>query len=369
VADSAKSVEAGAARAAQAGAAQASAAPGGGAEAVRAAPASAAAQRRVPDFFIVGHAKCGTTALYAILRSHPQIYMPDVKEPRFFAPELLSRFREQGAEDSPEPAVNRHRYSLEAYLDLFAAADPEQRAGEASPIYLRSMTAAARIAEVQPHARIIAIVREPASFLRSLHLQNVQNHLESERDFGKALALEGSRREGRNIPPRCHSPEALMYSDHVRYVEQLRRFRDVFGAEQMLVLIYDDFRRDNEASARAVLRLLEVDDTAELEAVETKPLRAVRNPRLHGVRQTLWRARHNPAAAGRLSRTVAALTPEQLRSGTGRSLWRRFVYSDPAPPDEALMLAIRRRFKGEVVALSEYLDRDLVALWGYDRIS
>ena len=29
---------------------------------------------------------------------------------------------------------------------------------------------------------------------------------------------------------------------------------------------------------------------------------------------------------------------------------------------------LRRRFKGEVVALSEYLDRDLVGLWGYDRI-
>jgi hypothetical protein len=30
------------------------------------------------------------------------------------------------------------------------------------------------------------------------------------------------------------------------------------------------------------------------------------------------------------------------------------------------MLALRRRFKGEVQALSEYLDRDLVTLWGYD---
>ncbi len=333
------------------------------------APPHGDSGRRVPDFFIAGHAKCGTTALYAILRSHPQIYMPDVKEPRFFAPELLSRFREQGGGGAGEPAINEHRYSLDAYLDLFAAAGPQQRAGEASPIYLRSTTAAVRIAEVQPDARIIAILREPASFLRSLHLQNVQNHLETERDLGKALELEDSRREGRNIPPRCHSPEALMYSDHVRYVEQLRRFRDVFGAEHVLVLIYDDFRRDNVASAREVLRFLEVDETAELEAVETKPLRAVRNPRLHGVRQTLWRARHNPAAAGRVSRAVVALTPEQLRSGAGRSLWRRFVYSDPTPPKEALMLAIRRRFKGEVMALSDYLDRDLVGLWGYDRIS
>src|ERR1700677_5297873 len=39
---------------------------------------------RVPDFFIVGHPKCGTTALYEMLRSHPEIHMP-AKEPRFFA--------------------------------------------------------------------------------------------------------------------------------------------------------------------------------------------------------------------------------------------------------------------------------------------
>jgi hypothetical protein len=32
------------------------------------------------------------------------------------------------------------------------------------------------------------------------------------------------------------------------------------------------------------------------------------------------------------------------------------------------MVELRRRFKPEVLALSEYLERDLVALWGYDRL-
>jgi len=41
-----------------------------------------ALRSRVPDFFIVGHAKSGTTALYEMLRRHPQIYMPSVKEPQ-----------------------------------------------------------------------------------------------------------------------------------------------------------------------------------------------------------------------------------------------------------------------------------------------
>ena len=37
-------------------------------------------------------------------------------------------------------------------------------------------------------------------------------------------------------------------------------------------------------------------------------------------------------------------------------------------PDEALMLKLRQSYKGEVEALSDYLQRDLVGLWGYDHI-
>ena len=119
-------------------------------------------QRRAPDFFIVGHPKSGTTALYEMLRRHPQIFMPELKEPSFFGSEPAQ---------SPGPGSAGQRDRLEEYLSLFDAAGPDQRFGEATPSYLKSGTAASRIAELQPDARIIAILREPASFLRSLHLQ------------------------------------------------------------------------------------------------------------------------------------------------------------------------------------------------------
>src|SRR5262249_28040678 len=141
---------------------------------------------RVPDFFIVGHPKSGTTALYEMLRGHPQIYMPDAKEPRFFSPEERYRYM-------------RDR-SLDEYLSLFEPARADQRAGEASVFYLWSPTAARRIAEVQPDARIIAILREPASFLRSLHLEFVQGHVEMEKDLRRAIALEHIRRNGEHDP-------------------------------------------------------------------------------------------------------------------------------------------------------------------------
>ncbi|HYM44947.1 MAG TPA: sulfotransferase, partial [Solirubrobacteraceae bacterium] len=207
---------------------------------------------RVPDFFIVGHPKTGTTALYEMLRRHPQVYMPDLKEPSFLAPDQPRRFQRAASGALPG--------TLEDYLALFVPARSDQRVGEASSAYLVSHLAPSRIAEIQPAARIIAILREPASLLRSLHLQLVQGHVETEKDLRKAISLETARREGRRIPPRSPRPEALQYSERVRYVEQLRRYHAVFPREQVLVLVYDDFRRDNEATVRGVLRFLDVDD-------------------------------------------------------------------------------------------------------------
>jgi hypothetical protein len=72
-------------------------------------------RQRVPDFFIVGHAKSGTTALYEMLRRHPQIFMPDGKEPWFFGSDMRPRFQPRRAGALPQ--------TLEEYLALFGSAD------------------------------------------------------------------------------------------------------------------------------------------------------------------------------------------------------------------------------------------------------
>jgi hypothetical protein len=82
---------------------------------------------------------------------------------------------------------------------------------------------------------------------------------------------------------------------------------------------------------------------------------------LHSIsmgRGPLWRG----ARAG-----VKALTTRGVRRGAIGSIQRRVVVAPP-PPDESLMIELRRRFKGEVVALSDYLDLDLLSRWGYDDV-
>jgi hypothetical protein len=259
---------------------------------------------RVPDFFVVGHMKSGTTALYTMLMRHPQLYMPHAKEPWFFADEVrhCQSMRPSGHGWTPR--------SLEEYLSLFEEARPDQLAGEASAIYLSSRTAPERIAEVQPAARIIAMLREPTSFLRSLHLQFLQNYLETQRDLRKALSLEEARRQGRELPRNEYWPGATLYSDHVRYVEQLQRYEAAFPAEQIKVIIYDDFRRDNEATVRTISRFLGVDDSAPISLREANPSVRVRSPRLYDLVHTVAEGRG--AVSRAVNATAKTLAPARL---------------------------------------------------------
>lgn len=312
--------------------------------------------RRLPEFFIVGHPKSGTTALWQALRAHPGIFMPQMKEPVFFATEL------------PRQA---HRYvapsTLDEYLSLFEGAAPGQRVGEASASYLWSRAAASGIAAVQPDPRIIAILREPASFLHSFHLQMVQSHNESEKDFGRALALEDERRAGRRLPARSSWPQLLLYSEQVRYVEQLRRYHEQFGRERVLVLIYDDFRADNPGAVSEVLRFLGVTGDEPVEIGHANPSVRMRSQRLDEALNAVSTG-SGPAAAA-LKSAVKAVVPRRLRRGALRAAQRRLVHAQVEPPDPVLMSEIRRNYRAEVDALAEYLDRDLVRLWGYDRLA
>ncbi len=312
-----------------------------------------------PDFFLVGHPKSGTSALYEMLRSDPQIFMPDLKEPWFFATDLRPRFQ-------PLRAGVRPPETLAEYLALFAPAAPGQLTGEASSSYLLSREAAPQIARARPDARIVAILREPASFLRSLHQQLLFTHVESEKRFARALSLESARLEGRKIPRHSHRPQMLMYSEHVRYVEQLRRYHAVLPRDQVLILIYDDFRADNEQTVRRILRFLGLDDAVPIETVEANPTVRVRSPRLYALAHRLNLGHGVVARASRAM--VGALTPSGSRARALAGLPRRALLGEPRAADGELMLDLRRRFRVEVEALSDYLDRDLVTLWGYDRL-
>jgi Sulfotransferase domain len=199
---------------------------------------------RKPGFFIVGAPRCGTTAMYEYLRLHPQVFMPEHKEPNFFGDDLN----------------HRHGRLTEAdYLRLFRDAAPGQRVGEASTWYLYSRTAAREIRQFTAKARIIVMLRNPVDVMHSLHREMVFYRAEDIDDFASALEAEPDRKLGRRIPRGVRRIETLLYREVVQFADQLERYLATFPSDQVKVLLFDDLRADASSVYAETLRFLDVD--------------------------------------------------------------------------------------------------------------
>jgi hypothetical protein len=115
------------------------------------------------------------------------------------------------------------------------------------------------------------------------------------------------------------------------------------------------------------MRFLEVDDTVSIEQTEANPTVRVRSQRLNILTRSVYKG-SNPISRTAKAAIKAAVPSRQLRRRMLDATQRRVVYADPQPPDASLMIELKRRFKPQVEAASDHLDRDLVALWHYDGI-
>jgi len=289
-----------------------------------------------PCFFVVGAPKCGTTALCNYLNQHPAIFIPDIKEPNFFGKDLSGI---KAARDMNE------------YLSLFRDADT-RISGEGSTWSLYSRTAAREIYEFNPHARIIIMLRNPADVLYSLHNQMLYDgNNEDIEDFGEALRAEADRRKGRRIPKTCKRREALLYSEVVRFADQVERYLSVFGRHGVHIIIYDDFKADSLASYREVLRFLRVDDSFVPEIKVINPSKHVRSRMLRKFYKDppVW-----------TSAIARVLFPQGLRKGIRAGLQNLNTQSVQRPPmDYEIRRKLNAMFSGEVAKLSDILVRDL----------
>lgn len=197
-----------------------------------------------PNFFIVGAPKCGTTALYEYLRPHPNIFMPTVKEPHFFAKDL-----------GTYPFIK----TLEDYTRLFADSTAQHwRVGEASVYYLRSTTAIANIHDFNPDAKIIAMFRNPVEMLHSLHSQLLYVSEETESDFEVAWRLQEQRSRGIGLPPASRGGFLVQYAQVGQFGTQTRRLLSIFPPEQVKLILYDDFAASPQGVYDEVIRFLDL---------------------------------------------------------------------------------------------------------------
>ena len=145
----------------------------------------------LPDVFVIGAPKAGSTAVHAALARHPAVHMSDPKEPKYFlcgdAPP--PSFRGPGDAHSRKEWVWRRA----AYEALFAEASPGARLGESTPFYLWSTEAHARIADAVPEARLIAVIRDPVDRAYSNWSHLWSHGYEPVGDFVEAVELEPER--------------------------------------------------------------------------------------------------------------------------------------------------------------------------------
>lgn len=221
----------------------------------------------LPDFLIIGAAKAGTTALFDILRGHPGIFLPELKEPHHFA------FRDERpnlvAPDGRYVRINDRAVSdPEQYRALFAAKDPTQIAGEASVSTLFYARSAAAVVEARPEMKLVAVLRNPADRAYSSFNHARRWGLETESDFDRALDLEPER-----IEARC--PLLMRYVAGGRYAQLLQPFLETFPRDQIHLIRYEDFRSDATNTLQDLLRFLGVDPTIELDVATSSNVAAV----------------------------------------------------------------------------------------------
>ena len=289
-----------------------------------------------PDTFIVGTFKAGTSTLWRELDQHPQVFMSEVKEPMFFGQDLTARYR---------------RMSEDEYLALFKDAREDQRAGEASPWYLYSTSAAREICDFSADARIIVMLRNPVDVMYSNHSQLVFNLREDLTNFGEALAAEEDRAAGRRIPADALRPEALLYRRSVRFPEQVSRYLECFGRERVHFIVFDDLARDPADVYRSTLEFLEVDPTFE---IEHKVENANKAPKSRLVQRLMF-APPKPVRAlyGRL-RSVPLM--HRLRDRIAKSNVEQLKR---APMDPVLRRQLTEEFAPQVAELGKLIGRDL----------
>ena len=205
---------------------------------------AANARPRLPNLFIVGAPKCGTTAWVEYLRTHPDIFFPEFKDQCYFTLDL--------------PNFRLTRTEAD-YAAQFAESGEAKVVGEASAMYLFSEAAAEAIRKHDPASKILIFLREQEKYLPSLHNQFLWEFAEEIEDFATAWRLSG-RRPPETIPTTCLEPRTLDYAAMGRFREQVERYLVRFPPRQVRVIRFGDWVVDPRATYLEILAFLGLED-------------------------------------------------------------------------------------------------------------
>lgn len=184
-----------------------------------------AENQQLPDFFIIGQGKCGTTSLYNYINQHPSVLPAKKKEIRYF--DRLKNFNK----------------GLNWYKDHFKHKKSGEITGEASPHYLFSPVAYERIYQLLPQAKFIILLRNPIDRLYSTYQMRLR-FKQFQGSFEKFIEICRWTCEGDHFSTNDYAGELNLSSGICKgvYLNQIEKWLSIFSKDQFLILAFEEFK-------------------------------------------------------------------------------------------------------------------------------
>ncbi len=293
----------------------------------------------LPNFLIIGAAKSGTTAIYAYIKQHPEIFMSTPKELRYFS------YSGPYLENLSEDHIHRGVTTLEEYQGHFSDVKSQKIIGEASPMYLYWPGTADRIKETLPGVRMLAILRNPVDRAYSSYMHAIRDWREPAGSFKAALKLEQERIDaGWGI--------LWHYKNAGFYFKQLTRYHEIFDPDKVKVVLYDDLVSNPLALIEDIFTFLEIDQAFKPD-IRSRPNVSgfPKNPRFHEFMNRLFQ-KDNP-----IKRISRKLFPETLRRNVMEKMRGPNLEKRVMPQD--IRAELMNTYYDDIKSLEKLIHRDL----------
>ena len=295
----------------------------------------------MPNFLVIGAAKCGTDSLCNYLGQHPDIFMSPNREPNFFVAEGQDTIPYRGPGDVVA-LKDMWTANLADYQSLFSGVTTETAIGEGTAWYIYYEDAPIRIRHHIPQAKLIAVLRNPVDRAYSAYTMMLRDGREPLDDFAAALDAEDERV--------ARSWEPIWYYKRMGfYCNQIKRYYETFDRDQVRVVIYDEFNSDPLPVLKDLFHFLAVDDgfvsdTSRRTNVSLVP----RHRRLH----------HAVAGEYPLKTALKKLVPQRMRQAMKEPLVNRNL-TRPTPMGDEVRARLIEIFRDDIGATQDLIGRDL----------
>ena len=294
-----------------------------------------------PAFFVAGAQKSGTTSLWAYLRQHPDLYLPEPKEPHFWCGPGDGTPPEWSG-DGDEHLVRQFVWDPDHYSAIYQDGG-HLLAGDCSTLYLVDPGVERRIAAARPDARVVALLRDPVQRAHSAWRMWRNSGLE-DLTFSDALEIEDERIAAGWSPAYAYRANGL-YATHVD------RWLEVWPRDQLLLLRTDELAATPLETMRAVFEFLGVDPSFTPDVAERHNVRgdAVRSLRVAGMlrKRSRWKS------------LALRVVPPEVRQPAGRRL--RSANTDRRAPDASTLADLRRFYSADLDRLESLTGWDLTS--------